>query len=722
MTISLKNYSYGSILFVLALCLFAPLGTVEAKSGSNTINTSASLEAAWYNYNGLCSHNCTSWNPDDWEPLNPKWVPVGTLNNPSVTVNHAVSVFNNTTGSTVSDLGTVAVSDSITFIPQADASSDISWFGTGYSDDSPNGRWGGAGTLGCTGPGTGDYIGQDTLGPLRWDLYIGLHIQPTAPTLVTSANLSCTGFTCTVNAAGPITATVTYPATTGEFYFTYDKTGALPNAGEDWTDTGCNDAPLPMANNALLWANGVYPWSSTNTNTYAGLVAPANKYVLSVPSIPIGFTLTSIAGNTAPNAPTIGGTATYINTAYPFTFTATDANADSIRYGIDWDMDSIVDEYVPAAGYVSSGTLQGTNHTWLSIGVKNFQARTEDSQGGVSTWTPYSVTVDSQPDLSTSGFSPTTAEVETPVTFTATVANAGSSATPSFNSVFYICPTGDSTCEASAVVKAKSVWGRIIAYFRPSAEAAVVLKLPTNSTTIAATGSGTQTATHTFTTPGSYSVRFCANNDGAGGRYFTEPFYSDNCGSWTTVVASNPTGAVSCTVVKAGLYGNATYTATPSGGATSPYVWDDSIGGIYGTGASIVRTYSSTPGDGTYGMSVKGTNALTAYCPLVTWGFSMCPTESTGSITAVPDRVLKGGIVQLNWAIDRAPASSCFITGPGVNVAIPSYPTCLGPTVVYEDLLSATPAITAQSTYTVTCDGLVKASVIVNLIPDFKEF
>jgi len=105
-------------------------------------------------------------------------------------------------------------------------------------------------------------------------------------------------------------------------------------------------------------------------------------------------TVTAIS-NSIPTAPTITGPislSTGVNGTYAFT--ATDADGNQIRYGIDWDMDGMADEWLPAGvAYVNSGVSQSTTHSWATTGVKTFQALTQDTPGINSSWTPYTVTV-----------------------------------------------------------------------------------------------------------------------------------------------------------------------------------------------------------------------------------------------------------------------------------------------------------------------------------------
>ncbi len=100
----------------------------------------------------------------------------------------------------------------------------------------------------------------------------------------------------------------------------------------------------------------------------------------------------------APNAPTISGPTTgYTNTSYQFSFTATDPAGNTLRYGVDWDNNGIVDEYLPASGYVASGISHYQNRTWTTTGTKTFKALTQNSLGASSGWTSHAITISTAP-------------------------------------------------------------------------------------------------------------------------------------------------------------------------------------------------------------------------------------------------------------------------------------------------------------------------------------
>jgi hypothetical protein len=99
-------------------------------------------------------------------------------------------------------------------------------------------------------------------------------------------------------------------------------------------------------------------------------------------------------GNNAPNAPTISGPTTgNPNTSYSFNLTATDPEGDTLRYGIDWNNDGAIDQWVPGSGYVASGTTQTASYTWTTPGTYTFQVLAQDSNGSQTGWVSHTITI-----------------------------------------------------------------------------------------------------------------------------------------------------------------------------------------------------------------------------------------------------------------------------------------------------------------------------------------
>jgi hypothetical protein len=70
---------------------------------------------------------------------------------------------------------------------------------------------------------------------------------------------------------------------------------------------------------------------------------------------------------------------------------ATDPDQDQIRYAIDWDGNGSVDQFVPATGYVPSGTTLSASRTYSTDGTKQIKVLVQDNRGLTSGW--YSLSV-----------------------------------------------------------------------------------------------------------------------------------------------------------------------------------------------------------------------------------------------------------------------------------------------------------------------------------------
>lgn len=148
--------------------------------------------------------------------------------------------------------------------------------------------------------------------------------------------------------------------------------------------------------------------------------------------------------NNPPNAPTITGPATGLTTgSHSFSFTATDSDGDQLRYGIDWDNNGTVDQWIPSSGYVNSGTARNASRTWSTTGSKTFRVLTQDDNIANSIWTYHTITISTPPP-------PTPTPTPTP---TSTCTWSESNATDDFSAAStnsnMVCPAPN--CPASAI-------------------------------------------------------------------------------------------------------------------------------------------------------------------------------------------------------------------------------------------------------------------------------
>ncbi|MBP7822530.1 MAG: hypothetical protein KA034_01820 [Candidatus Moranbacteria bacterium] len=301
-----------------------------------------------------------------------------------------VSVLYKASANKVGEGTSLSVGDKITFMPGPFLDTDTSWNGTGYGWDSPYGHFvpsAGDPGLSCA---AGDYVNDDTsyaswpLGgfvPYNVKIYIPLSVNIPVATFSPTNGMTCDSrsadgsTTCTINQAGTVSGTMTFPANYGKFYYAYIS--AL-------LGSGCYRSDVPLRN-----YSGV-AWTSCNYISGCPAGSVGSEFSVDIPQQTIAFSFTAAAGalNHTPTIPVVtprpfnGNT----NTVYPFTFKASDPDGDLIRYAIDWNNDWIVDEYT---SYTTSGSSLSASNTigrWPTTGVKYFQVRTEDSKGSFSPW------------------------------------------------------------------------------------------------------------------------------------------------------------------------------------------------------------------------------------------------------------------------------------------------------------------------------------------------
>ncbi|MEI7815498.1 MAG: hypothetical protein WCJ13_12020, partial [Coriobacteriia bacterium] len=102
--------------------------------------------------------------------------------------------------------------------------------------------------------------------------------------------------------------------------------------------------------------------------------------------------------NNPPNNPTIkqvAGNNHLTGSPQKFSVVGTDPNNDNIIYGIDWDNNATVDQWVPTWGtYVASGTTKTTTRTWNTPGTYTVKALTRDDKGWQSAgWGSTTITI-----------------------------------------------------------------------------------------------------------------------------------------------------------------------------------------------------------------------------------------------------------------------------------------------------------------------------------------
>jgi hypothetical protein len=70
---------------------------------------------------------------------------------------------------------------------------------------------------------------------------------------------------------------------------------------------------------------------------------------------------------------------------------STNPNNGDLKYGIDWNADGTVDQWVPSSSYMASGAQQTTTRTFVSEGQKTVNVIAYDQAGNSSDWGSVSI-------------------------------------------------------------------------------------------------------------------------------------------------------------------------------------------------------------------------------------------------------------------------------------------------------------------------------------------
>lgn len=320
---------------------------------------------------------------------------------------------------------------------------------------------------------------------------------------------------------------------------------------------------------------------------------------------------------------------------------------------------------------VQFGALMGQAYSWWVHGR---------ATGGE--WSPAaygSFTCAGSPDLTASASTPSSATAGVSTTLSSTISNIGTgSAGTSFTSVW--------------ITNAANGGG------------SVVYNNDLSTPSIANGASSARTNAYTFSSAGTYSVRFCADNTTGWVGSITESNEANNCGSWTNVTVTAPTPpAISC---------NLSSNPSPlTGGASATFTWSSTnantcTGNGFSTGGATSGTSASvaiTPG-GIYQLTCTSSSGASPCVQQVT------ASQPTASLTATPTRVNNGSATTLTWT--SAQCTSVSVTGTNGFSSTQQNAT---------NVSSGT--ITGQTTFTLDCDsGALKRTVIVNVVPKFEEF
>ncbi len=511
-----------------------------------------------------------------------------------------------------------------------------------------------------------------------------------------------------------------------------------------YTTTSGGTCTLPPAPTATLSAsptslagagNSTLTWSSTNADQCTG--TGFNTGGATSGSVSVALTVTkdfyvncsntsgmataSARVTVGSNADLVSGaiTPTTATAAVATTFSATVTNSGSATTGASFPVlfqraTSISGANATDLGSTTTATLaSGANRAvtysaTLPTAGNWYMRACADKRSGVDVngliseasdtnncgaWTLITVAAGATyPNLAAGVVSPSSAIAGTAKSFSSTITNSGTVAVgQSTQNAFQIDNNSDHTAVTATIAG-------------------------TASANLAAGASSVASASYTFSAEGTYYVRACADSNTSLVGSVVESNEADNCGAWRTVtVTSSVSGTeLSCAVSSSAIAvgGTVTWSANPSTYGANAYTWDPSEAAAQASKrATFNRTYNTA---GYYGMDVTVTSTgETESCPTITVG-TPC-SNPTVTITAVPDRVTTGQTSTVTVS-GSGISGTCTVTGSnGFSQTITSNMCNVADTTI------TTPAITAQTTYTVTCTGAT-ATAVINVIPRFQEF
>jgi hypothetical protein len=292
---------------------------------------------------------------------------------------------------------------SLEFVPHV--YTDVSWTGTGYSNDTPYGDW-----IASAGPPAGSPHSCLPKDRATENIYAPLSVAPPQKSITGASGLGCEALTsdgkmtCSPTNKGTFSPVFTFAPTTGRFYGRM-QTGGYPNAIKNFGGDGifCVGSNAPMETYAVGGTDCEEKIDSTQDFGRCQFARPSGSaYTLTVPQQTISCPITVIpspeddpttpedeSDPTTPTQPSLaasGGAACVAGQSHSISMTSTDPEGDNIRYLVDWNADGTVDEFVPGAGYVPSGTTLSASRTYATGGNKTVRVRAQDENGNLSPW------------------------------------------------------------------------------------------------------------------------------------------------------------------------------------------------------------------------------------------------------------------------------------------------------------------------------------------------
>lgn len=312
------------------------------------------------------------------------------FNTPNITVQYRAYVVDQT-GNIIPPGGSVPVGTKLSLNFDKHVSEDIYWFATGAYLDSPYGDWGEPyNTIPPIKCITKDLVAstQDISDPyITENSYTPFVVRPPEKTISGSNHLlSCGSLLgdvqqCTAIAQGTVPLSFDFGSTVGEFYAQYTTTYT---GGGTTACSGIGTYPMTIKTGGY-W----YRTSFSGNNWWTQFVKEPGAITndVNIPTQSVPYPINIVPAMGGPTKPSVSAGTCITGTAFTISFSSTDPNSYSLRYGVDWDDDGSVDQWVPPSGFVPSGTSQNASRTYTITGQKTVRVLAQNDQGISSDWT-----------------------------------------------------------------------------------------------------------------------------------------------------------------------------------------------------------------------------------------------------------------------------------------------------------------------------------------------
>ncbi|MFA7193538.1 MAG: hypothetical protein WC087_01320 [Candidatus Paceibacterota bacterium] len=335
------------------------------------------------------------------------------LTNPNLQIRYNSRVVNADTGQVLACGSKVAPGTKVRFEFLPHTYTDVAWFGTGTSYDSPYGSWNAdagrsEGSIcleknfymiakhfwrkGVLYYKPGDEVNMETIYKLK--NYMDFSVNPPTKTIsglsdvVGCQTLANGNVECKINEEKTLPTKFDFGETFSQMFYGF-------KAGIGTSNEKCYATENPLARaGTTTYTGGGRGGVAVKTTAATPIKIPIPSQSISCP-----IYIADSGTNTPPNAPTIsvknntdnscisGATISYDVTAVD---RDTDPEDSQIRYLIDWDSDGSVDQTVPSTGYVSSNTTQ--TFSFVTRGDEEeqaFKVAAQDKGGLMSPWVSF---------------------------------------------------------------------------------------------------------------------------------------------------------------------------------------------------------------------------------------------------------------------------------------------------------------------------------------------